>query len=239
MHGEENNAQKKHRTHLQQKNNSRASTRKGHMAGKAPWLWPPRRSLRRFSLMPLRRAVPDCPRRCPTHLVSNVNTLESVWPKAAQQGTRRVRSSLPLSSRGSSLIRPSLLPPPSQTTVEALIRPPPPPLLPSCGTPMPVPCNQPASPSDSFFLLPRSRSNRVPIGVWSHMRTLPYSVPATTTSLGFSLPHVTRISATAPLPRTTALSTTTPSAATCEPKNKTKNIQQGRDAERSTNDKYV
>lgn len=49
------------------------------------------------------------------------------------------------------------------------------------------------------------------------MRTLPYSVPATTTSRGFSLPHVTRTSATAPFPRTTALSTTIPSAAVCEP----------------------
>ena len=55
------------------------------------------------------------------------------------------------------------------------------------------------------------------IEFWSHMRTLPYSVPATTTSRGFSLPHVTRISATAPFPRTTALSTTIPSAAVCEP----------------------
>lgn len=66
------------------------------------------------------------------------------------------------------------------------------------------------------------------------MRTLPYSVPATTTSLGFSLPHVTRTSATAPFPLTTALSTTIPSAAVCEPKNKNKHIRQGKDTERST-----
>ena len=69
------------------------------------------------------------------------------------------------------------------------------------------------------------------------MRTLPYSVPATTTSLGFSLPHVTRTSATAPFPRTTALSTTTPSAVVCEPKNKHKE-HPARQGHRKANQSY-